>query len=370
MWQNIRLGAFITGALTILAIGVFLIGREQFLFSSTYHLKSSFDNVIGLKEGAAVRVGGIHKGTVEQILLPTNPEGKVIVVLQVENSTHGVVKKDSQSSIQTEGLLGDKYVAVSFGSRDAPDVHDGDTIEGQPPMDFSALIKKADNILNTTEETVRNANQATENFRSIGEKIDRGKGTVGALINDRKMYEHASAATKHAQQGVAAFEENMEALKHNWFLRGFFKDRGYTDTKELTQHEIAALPQAPAIKDFAYKGKDIFDKENTAKIVHKGALDKAGKFLESNNFGVAVVIASTGVKGGAQENLLLSQARAMVVREYLVNNFKVDDTRLRTMGTGETARADAAPGGQVDIRVYPAGAAVPPPKSSASTGGQ
>ena len=73
MWRNIRLGAFIVAGLTVLAVGVFLIGRRQFLFRSTYHLKSTFGNVIGLQEGAAVRVGGINKGVVEKIQLPTTP---------------------------------------------------------------------------------------------------------------------------------------------------------------------------------------------------------------------------------------------------------------------------------------------------------
>ena len=41
MWTPVRLGAFIFGTLAILAIGVFLIGDKEFLFSSTYSLKSS-----------------------------------------------------------------------------------------------------------------------------------------------------------------------------------------------------------------------------------------------------------------------------------------------------------------------------------------
>ena len=36
-----------------------------------------------------------------------------------------------------------------------------------------------------------------------------------------------------AQAGVTDFQENMEALKHNFFLRGYFKNRGYEDSAEL-----------------------------------------------------------------------------------------------------------------------------------------
>ncbi|MBI4164377.1 MAG: MCE family protein [Acidobacteria bacterium] len=366
MSNNVRLGAFIVGALAILAVGIFLIGDEKFMFSSTYQLNSSFDSVIGLKEGAAVRVGGVHKGTVTHIQLPANPGGKVTVLMDLENSTRDVIKQDSESSIETEGLLGDKYIAVSFGSAQAPDVQDGDSIGSRPPVDFAALVKKADTILDSTEATVRNANQITENFREVGEKINRGKGTVGALINDRRMYEEATTAARNAQQGVKAFEENMEALKHNWFLRGFFKERGYTDTKELTKNAIANLPQAPPLEEFGFGGKDIFDKPDTAKLEGKQALDKVGKFLEANSFGLAVVVASTGIEGDKNENLILSQARAMVVREYLVDHFRVDDARLKTIGAGESSRPQPDSFGEVSIVVYPVGVEAPVAKTSAN----
>lgn len=368
MGRNIRLGVFIVATLVVLAVGVFLIGKKQFLFSSTYSLKATFDNVAGLRDGAEVRVGGIHKGMVTGIQLPTTPDGKVTVVMELENSTRDIIKKDSVTSIQTEGLLGDKYMAVSFGSRDAPPVDDGDTLESQPPLDFSGLIKKADQILDTTHDTVSNANEAVMNFRSIGSKIDRGKGTVGALINDRKVYEQASAATAEAKAGVTAFQENMEALKHNWFLRGFFKRRGYTDTKDLTTHEIARLPEGSPTQRFVFDAQQLFDKPDTAKLKDEKALDGPGKFLEGNDFGLAVVLASTGVKGDSMTNRVLSQARAMIVREYLVKKFRTDDVRLKTMGLGESAQAEASGAGQVEIVVYPAGVGIPPAKYSASSG--
>ena len=58
-----RLGAFIFTALAILAVGTFIVGNTQYLFTSTYHLKTQFSNVVGLDVGAGVRVGGVHRGT-------------------------------------------------------------------------------------------------------------------------------------------------------------------------------------------------------------------------------------------------------------------------------------------------------------------
>ena len=61
---------------------------------------------------------------------------------------------------------------------------------------------------------------------------------MGALINDKTVYREASA-------GATAFPDDMEALKHNFLLRGFFKKRGYEDSEELTKHAIAQLPAEP-----------------------------------------------------------------------------------------------------------------------------
>ena len=75
-----RVGILIVMALVFLCIGVFLIGNKDFLFSSTYRLKAEFQNVAGLNTGAPVRIGGIHEGTVKEIVLPSQPDGKVTVV--------------------------------------------------------------------------------------------------------------------------------------------------------------------------------------------------------------------------------------------------------------------------------------------------
>jgi len=94
--------------------------------------------------------------------------------------------------------------------------------------------------------------------------------------------------------------------------------------------------------------------------------------LASNQYGFAVVVVSAGMEGDSQKDLLLTQARAMVVREYLVEHFGFDDGQLRTLGTGKQTEAspDAA-WGTVQILIYPAGVEIPPnkqvPASTSST---
>jgi phospholipid/cholesterol/gamma-HCH transport system substrate-binding protein len=354
------LGAFIFSTLIALAIGIFLIGDKQFLFSSTYGLKASFKNVAGLAGGAEVRVGGIHKGTVKQIQLPTQAEGEMTVLMNMEGSTRKVLKKDSVASIQTEGLLGNKYMEISFGSANAPAVEDGDTLESVPPLDMSDLLKKTNEILDSTKDSMGA-------LQSISEKINDGQGTMGKLVNDKKIYEQMNAATAQAKLGAAAFQENMQALKHNWFLRGFFNRRGYEDATKLAQYEIARLPDKQPLKKFVFDAKQIFDQPDSAKLKNYKALNDAGRSLEQNPFGLAVVVAYNGMKGDAEETRVLTQGRALVVRDYLVENFKMDDTRFKTLGLGKQEQKDAGEAGKVEILIYPDGTGAPPAAVAANS---
>src|SRR5215472_19243569 len=84
-----RVGVLVVMALVFLSIGVFLIGNKDFLFSSTYRLKAEFQNVADLNNGAAVRTGGIHQGTVKEIDLPSQPDRKLTVIMNVSRSSAG-----------------------------------------------------------------------------------------------------------------------------------------------------------------------------------------------------------------------------------------------------------------------------------------
>src|ERR1700676_1031509 len=356
---------FMIAALAILFSGIFIIGGKQYLFTSTYRLNAQFGSVVGLDSGADVRVGGVHSGSVRSVELPTKPTDKITVRMDLDRSTHNIIKQDSVASIETEGLLGNEYVAISFGSAKGADLLDDSTIPSEPPLEMSALLKKANGILDSSQQALTNVTQATENLSSISAKIDDGKGTVGALINDKKIYTQLDQTTSglrdtvtKAQAGVSAFQEDMEALKQNFLLRGYFKNRGYENSSDLAKNEIPHLPQAEPLKTFTYEPQQLFDKVDTAKPKNQKSLRAAGQFLTDNEFGVAVVVVSTNMSGDTQKDLLLTEARALVVRDYLVGNFSFDDAQLKTFGVGKKSESTAS-WGQVEVIVYPPGTDIP-----------
>ena len=107
------------------------------------------------------------------------------------SSTKNIIRQNSVATIKTEGLLGDKYVGISFGSEKARGIESGDMIKGETPVDFS---------------------------------------------------DAALAVMNKSKTAVTAFAEDADALKQNFLLRGFFKKRGYEDPAELRKNRISRLP--------------------------------------------------------------------------------------------------------------------------------
>jgi len=365
-----RLGAFIVLTLAILAAGVFVIGSKEYLFRSTYQLKAQFDNVAGLAAGADVQVGGVHSGTVHSIELPHKPGEQVTVLMDLDKSTHEIIKRDSVASIETAGVLGNQFVAISFGSAGQAEVKNGEIIQSEPPLEMSDLFKKTSGILDTSQQAINNATLATAHLNSVSAKIDSGQGTVGALVNDKQLYSNLAQSTTtlqttmlQAQAGVTDFQENMEALKHNFLLAGYFKKRGYEDSADISANRIGGLPASAPLKTFSFTARQLFDTRDSAKLKNQRSLNSGGDFLAQNQFGFAVVVVSTGMEGDAQKEMALTEARAMVVRDYLVQNFGFDDSQLKTLGLGKQAGSNPdADWGSIQILIFPAGTKIPTDK--------
>jgi len=232
------------------------------------------------------------------------------------------------------------------------------------------LLAKTSAILDSSQQAIINTTLATAHLNSVSAKIDSGQGTVGSLVNDKQLYNNLEQTTAtlqgtmlQAQTGVTDFQENMEALKHNFFLSGYFKKRGYEDSADLAANKISGLPPASPEMTFTYTTKQLFDRRDSAKMKDQKALKAAGDFLAQTQFGVAVVVVSSGMDGDTQKDLILTEARAMVIREYLVENFGFDDSQLKTLATGKTTGTNlGADWGSIQILIFPAGTVIPADK--------
>ena len=236
---TVRLGIFIVLGLVILVGFVYYIGANQNLFGSTTRLKTVFKNISGLQSGANVRFSGINVGTVDNIQILT--DSTVGIEFIVESSASKYIKQDGMVSIASDGIMGDKVVNVTSGSAGKKRVKDGDLLKSVEPLEFDAIIAKA-------EQMASGLNTITENVADITSSIKQGRGTIGMLLYDQEMADRTrflmtglnrtvgslNRNLKNTETGTAAFSENMKALQGNFLLKGYFKkkEKGKQDVEK------------------------------------------------------------------------------------------------------------------------------------------
>lgn len=100
-------------------------------------------------------------------------------------------------------------------------------------------LRNGDTLSESVHDVIRRTDSLVANVNAMFTRLNEGGGTVGALLSERTMYDslliavgNTVRATEKAKVGAGRFAEDMEALKHNLFLRGYFEDRGYWDESD------------------------------------------------------------------------------------------------------------------------------------------
>jgi ABC-type transporter Mla subunit MlaD len=103
--------------------------------------------------------------------------------MDLAKGTQDIIRTDSHAAIKTEGLLGDKYIEISFGTNDAEQVKDGQTIGSEPPLDVSDLVAKANLITDKTDGALVNIQGTAEHLNAI--TANQSRARVGWSLRKR-----------------------------------------------------------------------------------------------------------------------------------------------------------------------------------------
>ena len=234
---KIKLGIFVTLGILILFVIIFFIGNNQNLFSSKFRVNTNFRNVSGLQVGGQVRFSGISVGTIENIAIVNDTTVNVTVMLN--SDVQKFIKQDSKASISSEGVIGDKLLVISQGSAGAPEVKDGASIPSVEPVEF-------DSILSSIQISAQNAEIITDELAMMLIGINQGEGTIGKLLNDDGVAEDLEKTMENLRKGTKGLEQNMEAAKNNFLLRGYFRKQEREKEKARKEAEKEAEKQAEA----------------------------------------------------------------------------------------------------------------------------
>jgi phospholipid/cholesterol/gamma-HCH transport system substrate-binding protein len=218
-WSQLKVGITVIAASLTLGFLLFLMSGTAGLFTPRLTLKSYFDNAEGLRIGAPVRLSGVDIGNVTKINIVSSRDKQltpVEVTIRVTTKYNNSLHRDSVTSLETAGVLGETYLDIDSLQAVGPPVQDGDTLPTQVHPDFNqvvrasqstlqnmdALLKRADRIMAFAESgkgslgkliydpTLYNRFSATvSDFQKIVEEISNGKGSLGALISRNDAYD-------------------------------------------------------------------------------------------------------------------------------------------------------------------------------------
>ena len=112
--NDVWVGLFVAlGAVAVLFLALKTANLLQWSFEKDYLVTAKFDNIGGLKPGAAVKSAGVVVGRVKAIDFD-GESFQARVTLAIESSHQ--FPKDSSLSILTSGLLGEQYVGIVPGA--------------------------------------------------------------------------------------------------------------------------------------------------------------------------------------------------------------------------------------------------------------
>src|SRR5438874_3879922 len=113
--QAILLGIVVLLGLGLASTGLFAIGKRQWLWSDTFHVRAAFKEISGVEPGTRVRVQGVEAGEVESVQAPNAPGGNVMLRLRLDSRLRPLIRQDGAVRIVSEGLIGGKVVEIDPG---------------------------------------------------------------------------------------------------------------------------------------------------------------------------------------------------------------------------------------------------------------
>jgi phospholipid/cholesterol/gamma-HCH transport system substrate-binding protein len=188
--HEITVALMILIGISVIVFVIFAVSQKQGLLKERYELQVYMSRVNGLQIGAPVRLNGVRVGSVTGVAFSEEPgHDNIKVSLEVQKSVQDKIRANSEAYIGTLGLLGDKFVSITIGTPDFAVLHYGDELIGSDPVDVEKLIDESVGTLGELKK-------ATIQLKEISQKINRGEGTVGLLVNDEDLYKNLNSAMK------------------------------------------------------------------------------------------------------------------------------------------------------------------------------
>jgi phospholipid/cholesterol/gamma-HCH transport system substrate-binding protein len=240
MQQTARVGLFFLLGLALTWVTFETLSGGKVFKDQGYHVIAAFETLKELKEGDEVRMAGVKIGEVERTRLAGGRRPEAVLRIGPDY----MIKADATASIIMAGLLGTNYIGVTLGTDTSPDLEDGAEIKTKTTPDLNdvmsqigdlgkkledalgdlsgslsgegkgvgGIIQKVDQLVTENRENIQ---KTTANLQSITDKVNKGEGTLGKLINDTKLHDDLLATLDEIKKGAAdakSFVANAQSI--------------------------------------------------------------------------------------------------------------------------------------------------------------
>jgi phospholipid/cholesterol/gamma-HCH transport system substrate-binding protein len=229
--QTARVGLFFLLGVALVWVTFETLSNGKIFAPKSHTIVARFDDLRQLKAGDDVLMAGVKVGSVLKTQLAGH-RGEA--VLQIDSNID--IASDATATVAMSGLIGGNYVSIGMGTAGLPPLMDGaeirtvespdlNTIMAQlgglgkelqsslgsfssafngDPKTGGGIMQKLDKLV--TENTAR-INATMENLQQITDKINRGDGTIGRLLNDPKLHDELLATVDEIKSAASQAKE-------------------------------------------------------------------------------------------------------------------------------------------------------------------
>ena len=187
--SEIKVGLLVLISFILFVVGIFVVSDVRSLWDKKKTLTVLFPYADGITAGAPVWYAGFEVGGVKGIRIAPNVADRIAITVKI--SPDAKVKKDSHAEIRSLGMMGAKYIEISPGSPESPELASGDTLEGSSPASLSEIIETGGKVARGLVELVQEAKglvvevrteyTVKETIQNANSLLDQWKASTAAL---------------------------------------------------------------------------------------------------------------------------------------------------------------------------------------------
>jgi phospholipid/cholesterol/gamma-HCH transport system substrate-binding protein len=238
--RTVVVGIFIFVGLVIFCLAVLVLGGQKKSVMSSVQVRTIFQDVGGLAKGNNVWYSGVKVGSIKKLTF-LEPH-KIEVLINIDRNYVAFIHKDVRAKVSSDGLIGNKIIALSGGTTQTPVIEDGDEVLAEASI-------SSDELMNTLQVNNKNLVAITGNLKEITNTIAAGKGNIGKLLRDTTVYdrlEHTLASLQQTSANAQRLTNNLSAYSARLQTKGVLANELVSDTMVFSRlrSTVSSMEQA------------------------------------------------------------------------------------------------------------------------------